>query len=147
MCAALYFCVCILCTAKHCVLSIIVQLICFTHFASPHNYYSVSYAFIFVRCVYLFCWCCLLFMFHLWVKLYDICLSQSDLFPLSMMPSRPVHVVAIGRISTFYSRVVFHIYMSISHLLFSGHPVLGTFCSCCCPQCFDKHTGAFIFLS
>ena len=98
MCAALYFCVCILCTAKHCVLSIIVQSICFTHFASPHNYYSVSYAFMFIRCVYLLCWCCLLFMFHLWAKLYDICLSQSDLFPwgcryrFNILFSFPLHV-------------------------------------------------------
>ena len=36
------------------------------------------------------------FRFHLWVESYDICLSQSLLFKLVLIPSRSIHVLSSG---------------------------------------------------
>ena len=88
----------------------------FPHLISA-NHYSVL-------CVY-FCLVCLLTLpppTHIWKKSYSICLFLS--YFTGIIPSRSIHVVANGKISSlkkkkiFLSRIVFPCFKYILHLFY-----------------------------
>ena len=70
----------------------------FIHFTSPSSFPSGNHCSVLWICVLAFVFFCL-FVFYIWVKSYDICLSPSDLFHLSN--TLQLYIITNGKISSF----------------------------------------------
>ena len=126
MCAALYLCICILCTVKNCVFvrHRTLDLLCpflppITTILFPMHLFSSG---LFIYFVDIVCFLCSIYEWS-----YIFVFLNLTYFHLVWCPQVLSILLQLAGFHLFYSRVVFHIYMSISHLFFIPSSSAGHF--------------------